>query len=72
MCKFLYVFFYIYETIILNNLYVLGAVVGLAVGMAVVAFILGFGAIYMFYKRNGGSFVKSDKPMDNPAYENAS
>lgn len=46
--------------------------VGLAVGMAVVAFILGFGAIYMFYKRNGGSFVKSDKPMDNPAYENAS
>ncbi|XP_071140861.1 uncharacterized protein [Mytilus edulis] len=55
-----------------KTVYSTGAVVGLAVGMAVFAFILGFGAIYMFYKRNGGSFVKSDKPMDNPAYENAS
>jgi hypothetical protein len=39
--------------------------------MAVLFFIIGFGAVYMFYKRNGGSFVKSDKPLENPAYENA-
>ena len=47
-----------------------GAVVGLAIAMAVLFFVLGFGAVYMFYRRNGGTF-KSDKPMDNPAYENA-
>lgn len=51
--------------------YKTGAVVGLAIGMVILFFVIGFGAVYMFYKRKGGSFVKSDKPLENPAYENA-
>jgi hypothetical protein len=42
--------------------------------MTLLFFIIGFGAVYMFYKRNGGSFVRSvkfEKPLENPAYENA-
>lgn len=48
-----------------------GAVVGLAIGMAVLFFIIGFGAVYLFYKRNGGTFVKKEEAVENPAYENA-
>jgi hypothetical protein len=62
---------YVCIKITLSSFCLLGVVVGLAIGMAVLFFIIGFGAVYMFYKRNGGSFVKSDKPLENPAYENA-
>jgi len=62
---------YVCIKITLSSFCLLGAVVGLAIGMAVLFFIIGFGAVYMFYKRNGGSFVKSDKQLENPAYENA-
>ena len=65
---------YVCIKITLSSFCLLGAVVGLAIGMAVLFFIIGFGAVYMFYKRNGGSFVrsvKSEKPLENPTYENA-
>ena len=62
---------YVCIKIIFSSFYLLGAVVGLAIGMVILFFVIGFGAVYMFYKRKGGSFVKSDKPLENPAYENA-
>ena len=65
---------YVCIKITLSSFCLLGVVVGLAIGMAVLFFIIGFGAVYMFYKRNGGSFVRSvkfEKPLENPAYENA-
>ncbi|OWF53453.1 hypothetical protein KP79_PYT22920 [Mizuhopecten yessoensis] len=47
--------------------YTSGAVAGLGVAMAIVFFVFGFACMYIYYRKNGGSFTKGGN--DNAGFE---